>query len=169
MAEQSPAQFAAKLRRLPQAVQAQQHKGIEARALVTKRIVLATAAGVRPFGKLQPKWVQYRIADDVAEVRLRGGFAHLTEKGSYKKPEGWDEGVKTVTARRTRSAAKKGITLTQKTVLHWGGSDGEWHGSVHHPALRQRPFWKAGIDAARVPGHKAYASAQEEAIRSVFR
>lgn len=166
MAEQSPAQFAAKLRRLPQAVQAQQHKGIEARAQVTKRIILATAAGVKPYGKLKPNWVQYRIADDVAELRLRGGFAHLSEKGSYKKPEGWDESPKNVTARRTRAAAKKGLTLHSSSALRTPAGP---RASVHHPALRKRPFWKAGIDAARKPGHDAYrkvvVGSMHEALR----
>lgn len=156
--ERTPAQFAKKLAELPGAVKGQQHRAIEARALVQKRFLVAAA--LRRTRKARPSWVQYRIVDDVAALRLRGGMAHLTEKGSYKKPEGWPETPRTVSARgKAKGKSQAGALRTPEGP----------RASVMHPALRARHFWEEGLDAGRVPGHRAYQESVDMTIVSVFR
>lgn len=163
--DQSPAAFARKLSRLPGVVSTQQPRALEARARVTKTYILAAAA--RRTRQARSSWVQYRIAGDVAAVRVRGGMAHLTELGSYKKPDGWDERPKTLSARRVTLARRRGLTLNESSAL--STPEGP-RASVHHPHLRERPFFKEGVAASRVPGQKAYKKiAVDDAIKTVFR
>lgn len=160
----TPEEFARKLARLPQAVHGSSERGTRARAKVTRDYILASALE-RNRGT-RPSWVQVRVNGDTAEVRLRGGFAYLTEKGSYKKPDGWEEGPKTVTARRIRNAKKRGVTLEQHhAVLTPEGP----RAHVHHKPLRARPFWKRGLEASRKPAARAYQREIDQAITRTLR
>ena len=148
MSQNTPAQFAAKLRQLPAAVQGRNRKAIEARALVTKQYILAAERRVNPHAKSGS--VQFKVAGETAAVRLRGGLPHLTELGSYKAPQGWEE------------QPGPGYDMLNTP-------EGP-RASVHHPALRARPFWEEGVTASRVPGHKAYkANSLDAAIVATFR
>lgn len=112
--------------------------------------------------------VGYRLAvqheNPTALVQLRNGF--LYERGSYKHPEGWDIQPKRVSARRARNAAARGQTLSQRSAVM---TPYGVFARVHHPAVRGRPFWHAGIEAARPPVRKAFATATRESLIRTFR
>lgn len=160
----TPEEFAGKLGRATTVVKRQQTRAITARALVTKQYILAAA--VSTTRQARPNWVQFRVRGDVAAIRLRGGFAYLTELGSHLHPEGWEETPRTTTARRRRNAAKKGVTLIDSKALNtpYGPK-----ASVMHPALRARHFWDAGLAASRKPGHKAYEKIVIDAFKTALR
>lgn len=161
---QTPEQFARKLGRVSKAVKTQQSRAIGARALVTKRYIVEAAATRNR--KARPAWVQYRVKGDTALIRLRGGMAHLTELGSYKAPEGWDEVPKSSTARRRRNAARAGVELSEHRALRTPYGP---FASVHHPAIGARHFWRKGLEASRVPGRKAYQKVVNQTITSALR
>jgi hypothetical protein len=123
-----------------------------AAGVVARNAILA-AARARAHLKVTDGWVRTRPArgpgsSPAVIIQARGGFAHLAERGSYKKPDGYDIGVKKVTARRRRNAARSGRELTEKRVLA-SASFGPVTGPVHHPPQRATPFWEAGVVAAR--------------------
>jgi len=160
----SPAQLAAKLRRLPVAVKQREKAGLSARARITREFILSAAASRSRLVK--PSWVRARIIGEFAEVRLRGGFAHLIEKGSYKAPEGWLEFPKQVSGRRIRSAARRGVTLSQSRALNtpYGPK-----AAVHHPPAHAKPFWERGLIASRRPARQAYErETVHSAVKAVF-
>lgn len=92
---------------------------------VTKETVLARANGP----KKSDDWVTVIPSGAGFVAELHGGFAYLTEKGSYKKPGGWDE------------------LPSASTVLASRDSD-FIAASAHHPAFAARPFWSEGFAAA---------------------
>lgn len=164
MVDQSPAAFARKLQRTTKAVGSVQGRAIAARAQVTKRFIVEAA--LTRNRNARPSWVQYRIAGDVAALRLRGGMGHLTELGSHHALDGWDETPRAVTHRRRKAAAKRGVDLAEAQALRtpWGPKS-----SVHHPALAARPFWRKGLTASREPGRKAYQRVVHETITTSLR
>lgn len=161
---QSPEEFARKLGRVAQAVKTQESRAIGARALVTKRFIVAAATSRNRGAKA--RWVSYQVRGDTARLQLRGGIAHLTERGSYKHPTGWGETPRASTHRRRKAAAKRGQSFSAAKALRtpWGP-----RASVRHPALRARPFWQKGIAASRAPGRKAYEKVINHTITSAMR
>jgi len=157
-------QLASKLRKLPREMKERDKRGLQARAKVTREFILAAASSRTKL--VRPNWVQTRIIGSVAEVRLRGGFAYLTEKGSYKAPDGWVETPREVSNRRIRNAARKGLTVSQAKALNtpWGPK-----AAVIHPPLHAKPFWERGLTASRGPAKKAYErETVHSAINAVF-
>lgn len=108
---------------------------------VLKRSILSVAHGP----KKSDKWVDIRLTSRTSFMAaLRGGFAYLTQKGSYKKPDGYTIAPKKVTQRRINNAAKKGVTLAQKGVI--ASADRQFVAAyARHPAIRSHPFWGEGI------------------------
>lgn len=161
----TPEQFAGKLRKSAAAVKSSNRKALEARALVTKRGVLAAAA--TRSRKVKPNWVAFKaLTDDLVELRLRGGFAVLFEKGSYKKTGGYDERAKKATAGRRRTAAKKGLKINESGLMRTPYGP---RAVVHHPYVKPKPYLHEGVQASRAQGRKAYEKIQRDAIASAFR
>lgn len=143
-------QYGAKLLRLSHAATSASPKALQARAAVTKRVIVSSARSRSHLAN--DKWVRYRIVGEFAEVRLRGGFAFLTQKGSYLHPHGWDE----LPGRRRRSRAKALSTPYGPRAR------------VHHGPLHAKPFWEQGIAASRELGFRAYQQVHNAAIRSAL-
>ncbi len=149
----TPAQFAHKMAKVAKAVKEQDKKAIAKRALVTKEIVTATAqsrSGLARKYAVKNRWVRNKpLPGDAQLVSLRGGFAHLAEKGSWRYPSGYD------------------MIATNASVLSWG--PGLAAASVKHPAQRAHPFWLAGIHAAEEPGLEAYRKEIRNSIARAVR
>ena len=109
------------------AFQAGVHVGLRTAAPIAaelmKRTILAGAHGP----KKSDSWVGLKVAGADFEAQLHGGFAYLTEKGSYKKPGGWEITGSPILANRADS-----FIATE----------------AHHPAIAARPFWSAGFYAS---------------------
>ncbi len=161
----TPEQFAKKLVRMADAVQHSQDHALRARADITKDFILVEAARVAPR-QVRPTWVRTKIADQTAEVRLKGGFAKLWELGSYHQQEPYVEKAKKVTARRRKNALAKGVTLNESGLMRtpYGALP-----FVHHPLIRPRPFFKQGLDRARKPGHVAYEKSINKTITDALK
>lgn len=74
------------------------------------------------------------------EVRLRGGMAHLAERGSYRKPGGW--------------------------IIRGRGRG--WRGPFHHPAIAAQPFWSQPVDQNVEHAPAVYFATVEDELRRLF-
>lgn len=160
--------YARHLRALERSVTADSPKALRARTELTGRTITATAvARSRRAAKygVSGRWVRTTMRGSLGEVRLRGGFAFLTELGSHRHPEGWDERPKKVTTRRQRAAARRGVTLTQRSAMPIGNVGSGFAAKVRHPKLAPQHFWQAGIETSRRPGHEVYRREVFKSIR----
>ncbi len=165
----TPAEFAHKMQKTVVAVREQDSRAIQARAKVTKEIIEATAAGTSGLGRkwALKGWVKIKHAGgDEATVQLHQGFGYLAELGSYKKPDGYIERPKKVTARRRNAAAKRGQTINESGLLSTPYGVFPF---VHHPRQRAHPFWRAGVEKSRKPGYDAYSKSIVNTIHKAVR
>ncbi len=144
----TPVQFAQKMNKVAVAVKTQDKKAITARATVMQKIIETGAANSSGLGRKYARsgrWVRTKpLGRDAAMINLRTGFGHLAERGSYRYPSGWD------------------MIGTNSPVLSWGPNLAA--ASVHHPALRAHPFWRASVHVADKPGLVAYQKSMHDTI-----
>lgn len=92
------------------------------------------------------------------------GFWMLVEKGSYKKPGGWDIYPRKIGKRAQRNAERRGQTLVQRKSLSVPGRG--YFAKVHHPHIGAIGHpWRVAMVAAERVGPKVY---EAEIVRSVF-
>lgn len=139
--------YGAKLAKVAAVAVAASPQALRARALVTKQSIVGAAHAQTRMAK--DNWVRYRVVGETAEVRLRGGFAFLAEKGSHRHPSGWTE--------RPRRRGVQALNTPYGPVA-----------SIRHGPLRARPFWHEGIAASRLPGFRAYEKVHQAAIRKAL-
>lgn len=177
--EYTPEGFGKALGRLSRSVEQGQKKAITDRAKITKDGILLTAKAVHGIGGVKPGWVRYTIegsgASVYAKVRLSGGFAMLTERGSYKHGGGWQivpKAQKRATRRARTRILGRGVAgpVASSDIGGAGGvlgGEGLEHpvARVEHPALHARPFFKAGVEASRHKSLAAYDKAINQSMR----
>lgn len=180
----TPAEFGHALLKASKGIEEREAVAIAERAKITKERVLGAAAAVRHFGPVKPGWVRYTIEgagrSAAAKVRLVGGFAVLTERGSYKHPGGWQEIPKAGKRARARARRKQGLkrgvsgptNLTGVSGVGVLGSVAHGFGpvrSVHHTPFSPRPFFRVGVDLARPESLKAYDRSIRDSLWKALR
>jgi hypothetical protein len=120
---------------------------------IKREIVASARSRVRHTPKAKAGWVKYdvkKVGDGAeSEIRLRGGFAVLADKGSYKKPQGY-----TVQAR-------------VRSVRQLANRRG-WIGPFHHPYIPAQPFSGSGIAKAWPSVARTYHTAVNREVLKHF-
>jgi len=120
-------------------------------ALHVKRSMLfAATSRVKRTPKPKGWWVQYVVSGNptgaTAKVYPYGGYAILAEKGSYKKPGGYQ--IPRPSRRRRKGTG--------------------WRGPFLHPAIKAQPWWQDGWDRARPGVARVYYEAENDAVARRF-
>ena len=134
-------------------------------ARVTKEGALAHARSGTSYGTVQQGWVRYKapkVEQGTAStiLQVRGGFAYLTELGSYKAPIGWVIRPQQATTRSVRSRARKTVGRGAKiTAADLDSARGSYKRAlrppygpkarVWHKYLRARPWFFEGARDSR--------------------
>lgn len=154
-------EFAVKCQRFPRELTSTNKVALRIAAKTVDESVLAAAKAQRWPAK--QNWVKDRIlGPETALVDLRGGFAYMFEGGA--KPH-------TITPhtygkRAIANRARKGITVTNKQALRTPYGP---RAVVRSPGFHGRPYWRAGIEAARPLVVREYQKALQAGMLRAFR
>jgi hypothetical protein len=148
----TPAGLARKFRTVAHDLEAgDRAASIEAARVVQHEVLSAARTrGANP----RQSWVRIpKTTTTNAIVMLYGGFAYLAEKGSYKAPLGWDIRPRKATAgkikRARASAVKRGSDARNYNRAALAGHGFGPVATVHHPPVKAKRFWHAGVETAR--------------------
>jgi len=180
----TPEELAIKILRTAKGLGAIQQTTVAKVAALTKTVILSGAEGSRP--RPRSNWIQITPptsgSDPKAYLDLRGGFAFLVERGSYKHPTGYEIGPKSMTSRRRgRLRRQQGLTRGMLGPVNISGSgvnatgflgnkgkDFAAAGSVHHPPERAQPFWHRGVDRASAASTELWVQAARSTIGALW-
>lgn len=184
----TPEEFGRRLLQVRTSVANRQRVALEARVKIAQAAVIAGGQALGGLGrKVGPESVATKYmgsrAEPVAYLRLKGGFSVLEERGSYKKPGGYEIDPRALSSRRRgrlrrqqgllhRAAGPVDVSgggVNVSGILGRPGRFGPVTGGVHHPPERPHPFFRASIEGSNRAGIAAYRRVIEASIAEAIR